>query len=258
MSLLRNIATGLRSLFRKKQVDGELTEELRAYQEMAAEEKMKQGMSRKDALRAVRLERGSLEVSKEIIRSGGWESFVETCWQDLRFAARMLRKCPGFTIVAVLTLTLGIAANTTIFSAFSAILLRKPPVKDPGSLCAVASTNKSAGELGWVSAPDFKSWEQQNEVFEDMAAVESGRSFTLTGKTAPQSVVGDRVTPEYFKIMGIPPFLRSEEHTSELQSRLHLVCRLLLEKKKKCADIEPASLQIHQTPVHICITAWYT
>ena len=207
MSLPRNIATGLRSLFRKKQVDGELTEELRAYQEMAAEEKMKQGMSPKDALRAVRLERGSLEVSKEIIRSGGWESFVETCWQDLRFAARMLRKCPGFTIVAVLTLTLGIAANTTIFSAFSAILLRKPPVKDPGSLCAVASTNKSAGELGWVSAPDFKSWEQQNEVFEDMAAVESGRSFTLTGKTAPQSVVGDRVTPEYFKIMGIPPFL---------------------------------------------------
>src|SRR5437763_15275445 len=145
MPFLRNITSGLRSLFRKEQVDRELDEELRAYQEMAAEEKMKQGMSPKDALRAVRLERGSLEVTKEIIRSGGWESFVETCWQVLRFAARMLRKCAGFTIVAVLTLTLGIAANTTIFSAFSAILLRKPPVKDPGSLCAVASTNKSAG-----------------------------------------------------------------------------------------------------------------
>ena len=83
MSLLRNIATGLRSLFRKEQVDRELDEELRAYQEMAAEEKMKQGMSRKDALRAVRLERGSLEVTKEVLRSGGWESFVETCWRDL-------------------------------------------------------------------------------------------------------------------------------------------------------------------------------
>src|SRR5580704_6396796 len=102
MSLLRNITSGLRSLFRKDQVDRELNEELRAYQEMAAEEKMKQGMSPKDALRAVRLERGSLEVTKEVVRSGGWESFVETCWRDLRFASRRLLKSPGFTIVTVL------------------------------------------------------------------------------------------------------------------------------------------------------------
>src|ERR1700747_2152386 len=86
MSLLRNITSGLRSLFRKDQLDRELNEELSAYLEMEAAEKMKQGMSCKDALRAVRLERGSLELSKEIIRSGGWESFVETCWQDLRFS----------------------------------------------------------------------------------------------------------------------------------------------------------------------------
>ena len=71
-----------------------MDDELNGFLEMAAEEKMKEGMNRKDAVRAVRLERGSLEVTKEEVRSARWESFVETCWQDLRFAARMLRKFP--------------------------------------------------------------------------------------------------------------------------------------------------------------------
>jgi|SRR5207247_156703 len=158
MSLLRNLAIGLRSLFRKNQVDRELDEELGAYLEMEAAEKMRQGVKRKDALREVRLERGSLEVTKELVRSGGWEFFVETCWQDLRFALRMLRKNPGFTAVAILTLALGIGANTTIFSIVNGLLLRKPPVRDADSVMVVST--KYEAEAGTpdrfpVSAPDF-------------------------------------------------------------------------------------------------------
>src|SRR6266403_1553650 len=124
MSLLRSIAGGLRSLFRKEQISKELDEELNGFLEMAAEEKMKQGMNRKDAIRAVRLERGNLEVTKEVVRSAGWESFVETLWQDLRFAVRMLRNSPGFAMVVILTLALGIGANPAIFSLIDAAMLR--------------------------------------------------------------------------------------------------------------------------------------
>src|SRR6059058_1219831 len=134
MPFLRNITSGLRSLFRKEQVDRELDEELRAYQEMAAEEKMKQGMSPKDALREVRLERGSLEIAKEVVRSGGWESFVETCWQDLRFGVRMLRKNLGFTTVAILTVALGVGVNTTVFTAFNTLALKPLPVRNPAEV----------------------------------------------------------------------------------------------------------------------------
>src|SRR2546421_2970511 len=134
MSFLRNISSGLRSLFRKEQVDRESDEELGAYLEMEAAEKMRQGVSRKDALREVRLERGSIEVTKEIVRSGGWESFLETCWQDGRFAARTLRKSPGFTAVVVLTLALGIGANTAIFTLIDAVMLNSLPVANPAQL----------------------------------------------------------------------------------------------------------------------------
>src|SRR5207248_2165867 len=180
MSSLRNIATGLRSLFRRKKVSRELDEELAAYLEMAAAEKMKQGMSRMEALRAVRLERGHLEGSKEIVRSGGWESGLETCWRDLRFGVRTLRKSPGFTAVGVLTLALGIGANTVIFSAVYAVLLKPLPFKDSDRLVFIEKKNPPRG---WtrnpISPAEILAWRDQSGAFDV-----NGDSYTVVGVMA--------------------------------------------------------------------------
>ena len=212
MSSLRNLRSGIRSLLRKQQVDRELDEELRAYQEMAAEEKIKDGMSRNEALRAVRLERGSLEVSKEIIRSGGWEFFLETCWQDLRFAGRMLRKSPGFTAVAVLTLALGIGANAAIFQLIDAVRLRTLPVRDPTSLAIVhLNTNhwisgNTAGSYHEFTFPLWQQVEKRQQGFSSIAAWgDTHLNLARGGEVDYAQAIW--VSGEFFEVLGIRPFL---------------------------------------------------
>jgi putative ABC transport system permease protein len=207
MSFLRNITTGLRLLFRKEQVDRDLDEELRAYQDMATEEKIKQGMSRRDALREVRLERGSVDAAKEVVRSGGWESFVETCWQDFRFAARMLRKSPSFTVVAVLTLALGIGANSAIFSVVNAVLLRPLSYKDSDQLVQLIEHDQRRGiDFDWVSFPNFHDWAEQSKAFQRMAAYKF-HAFNLTNVSQAEMLFGIKASANLLPLLGAEPIL---------------------------------------------------
>jgi predicted permease len=203
MSLLRNLCDGLRSLFRRERVEGELDEELQGFLDTAAEEKMKQGMSRKDALRAVRLERGSLEVTKEVVRSAGWESFVETLWQDLCFATRMLCKSPGFTAVAVLTLALGIGANTAIFTVVNGVILKPLPYPQPDRLVMLLEKQLSDGTLGTVAPANFFDWREQSHSFDKMAAIDPYPDFILNGSGEPQRLTGAAVSSAFFSLMGV-------------------------------------------------------
>src|SRR6267378_3689183 len=203
MSLLRSLSNGLRSLFGKERVEGELDEELRGFLEMAAEEKMKQGMSRKDALRAVRLERGNLEITKEIIRAARWESFLETLWQDLRFAARTLGKSPGFTAVAVLTLALGIGANTAIFTVVNGVILKPLPYPEPHRLVMLWEKQLSDGTLGTVAPANFVDWREQSHSFDKMAAIDPYPDFILNGSGEPQRLTGAAVSSDFFSLLGV-------------------------------------------------------
>jgi len=224
----------LRSLFRKEPVSKELDEELRGFLEMAAEEKMKDGLSRKDAQRAVRLERGSVEVTKEVVRSAGWEFFIETLWQDLRFALRTLRKSPGFAAVAILTLTLGIGATASIFSVVDAVLLRRLPYHNASRLVSLYEDRTSTGFHRRQFTPaNFSDCQAQTTIFEDVAAIDADRFYNLTSNGGtPERLSAEGVTHNLFSILGVQPiagrlFLPEEdtagsEHVVLLSHRLWL------------------------------------
>jgi putative ABC transport system permease protein len=203
MSLLRTIAAGLRALFRKEEGARELDEELGGFLEMATQEKMGQGMSRKDALREVRLERGSLDIAKEVISAATWESILETCWQDLRFGLRTLRKSPGFTAVAVLTLALGIGANTEIFTIVNGVVLKPLPYPEPDRLVTLWETQLSDGTVGNVAPANFFDWRQQSHSFEAIAAIDPYPDFILNGSGEPQRLAGAAVSSHFFALLGV-------------------------------------------------------
>jgi putative ABC transport system permease protein len=190
---------------RKRNAD--LDRELRSDLELEEEEQRENGVSQAEIrYSALRAFGNTTLIREQVHEARGWAP-MEQFWQDLRYGCRQLLRNPGFTVVAAITLALGVALSTTIFSVVSETLLRKPTVKDPDRLCAISSTNRIKGDdLEHVSVPDFESWQKQNSVFESIAA-ETGGSVTLTSNGEPEVMNGGRVTPGYFDVIGIAPVL---------------------------------------------------
>src|SRR3989442_1788277 len=132
---------------------------------------------------------------------------MDTLFQDLRYANRMLLKSPGFATVAILVLALGIGANTAIFSVINAVLLRPLPFADADRLVTVWGRDLKTGEgRGDISYPDFVDWRVQNHVFETMAAFRTG-DVTLTGDNEPARIFGAAVSADLFGLLGVKPLL---------------------------------------------------
>jgi putative ABC transport system permease protein len=127
---------------------------------------------------------------------------MQTLWQDLRYGARMLLKRPGFTLVAVITLALGIGANTAIFSVVNAVLLRPLPFKEPDRLVMIREMKLPQFPEFSVSPGNFLDWKRQNTVFERLVSLR-GASFNLIGAGDPEQVMGLRVTDGFFAMLGV-------------------------------------------------------
>jgi predicted permease len=131
---LQSIVSGIKSLFRPAQRNAEIEAEVRSYLDAVAEHKVRQGMSREDAERAARSEVGSSEMVRHKVWAAGWESHAESMWMDARYGLRQMVRSPGLSIVAIVSLALGIGANTAIFTVIDDLLLKQLPVSDPKML----------------------------------------------------------------------------------------------------------------------------
>jgi predicted permease len=205
--MLSRISSLLRNIVHKDRVEHELTEEVESYLELLVEEKVKAGLRPEEARRAALIEMGGVEQVKEGVREVRMGQTLETMWQDLRYGTRVLLKNPGFTVVAVITLGLGIGANTAIFSVVNAVLLRPLPFENPDQLVMIWQTNPQRGILqGLVSPPNLHDWQQQSHTFGQIAAF-NPRGFSLTGTSEPEHLPGTFVSVGLFPMLGANPLL---------------------------------------------------
>jgi predicted permease len=194
MRQLRAWFVRLGGFFRRNRRDRELAAEIESHLQIHIEDNLRAGMTAEEARRLALIKLGGLEQTKELYRDRRGLPVLEALLQDLRYGARMLRKNPGFTCVAVLTLALGIAVNTAIFTAFDALVLRPRPVKDPDQLAAVFRT--TPGEThGWFSYPDYLFYRDHSRSFSDLSLMAFGMAVTSsdlppTGPEATPRVAG--------------------------------------------------------------------
>jgi putative ABC transport system permease protein len=207
MTLWSRFHSWVRAALGRSRMESDMDTELRFDIEACAEDLVRKGLPRQEAMRRARMEFGGIERAKEECREARRVSFLESLTQDVRFGLRMLCKSPGFTAVAVLTFTLGIGANTAIFTVAYNVLLRPLPYRDASCLVMVWEDSSAYGFPQDTPAPgNFASWKAQNNVFTDMAAMR-GHSFDLTGQGTPEEFNGVEMTANMFPLLGVHPAL---------------------------------------------------
>ena len=212
------VRSWLRSMLRRSRMESEMDAELRFHIEAFAEDLVRNGVPREEGLRRARIEFGGIERAKEECRDASGISLFDGLTQDFQYAARTLRKNPGFTAIAVLTLALGIAVNATMFSMVSAFLLRRPPGREPSRVVVISGINPAQSfqsDLNGVSAPNYLAWREANHVLEEIAAADEYRTVSLaqgsdtsgqlTSTGSPEALRSAAVSLNYFRVLGVSP-----------------------------------------------------
>jgi len=205
MKLWKHIQSWLRATLRRSRVEREMQAELRFHIEAFAEDLVRRGVPREEALRRARIEFGGMERAKEECREARGLSFIDSLLQDLRFGLRMLRKNPGLTFLAVLTTSLGIAANVTVFSVVDALFLRSVPAKNPEGLVRILAPEEH-GE-GAFSVPEFSYVRQHSKTVDELTAHYSTAPLYVSAGGETDEVQGAVVSSSYFPLLGMRPYL---------------------------------------------------